>query len=104
MVDYRKTPNQRRGQEKEIFEDAFGRTHMSKILVEDTTGKSAMIVNTNVDVQVPFDDKIVSSDLEVLHIRRISASGFPMMLGRGASRHCNVRFFCRILFHHCKHG
>ena len=31
---------------------------MSRIMVADTTGKSDMMFNTNVDARVPFDDAI----------------------------------------------
>lgn len=43
MCDYAKPVEQRKGQDKEIFEDAFGRTHMSRILIEDTSGKAALM-------------------------------------------------------------
>lgn len=38
--------------------DALGRTQMSRMLVEDTTGKSDMMLNSNIDVRVEFDDAI----------------------------------------------
>ena len=36
----------------------MSRKAMSRIMVEDTSGKSDMMLNTNVDARVPFDDAI----------------------------------------------
>ena len=58
MVDYKKAFHARRGQDKEIYRDALGRRQMSSILVEDTSGKSDMMLNSNIDVRVEFNDAI----------------------------------------------
>ena len=58
MVDYKKAFHARRGQDKEIYRDALGRRQMSSILVEDTSGKTDMMLNSNIDVRVEFNDAI----------------------------------------------
>ncbi len=58
MADYKKAPRERRGQDKEVFQDAVGRTAMSQILVEDTSGKADMMLNSNIDVDVEFGDAV----------------------------------------------
>lgn len=58
MVDYKKAKSARRGRDKEIFEDALGRTNMSRMLVEDTSGKMDFMLHTNIDERVEFDDAI----------------------------------------------
>ena len=60
LCDYSKDMRQRRGQDKKIWDDALGRVYMSRMLVEDTSGKSEMMVQSNVDVRVEFDEGIVS--------------------------------------------
>jgi hypothetical protein len=39
MCEYNTSLQQKRGQEKEVFEDALGRTLMSRMMILDTTGK-----------------------------------------------------------------
>ena len=58
MVDYKKAKRARMGQDKEIFEDALGRTKMSQLLAEDTTGKMDFMLHSNIDVRVEFNDAI----------------------------------------------
>lgn len=58
MTDPTLAPSARRGTNKQIFQDAVGRVQLSKFLVNDTSGKADMLVNSNVDVRVPFDDAI----------------------------------------------
>jgi hypothetical protein len=38
--------------------DAISRAVMSRIPVEDTSGKSDVMLNSNIDVQVEFNDAI----------------------------------------------
>lgn len=58
MCEYNTSLAQKKGQEKEIFEDALGRTMMSKTMITDETGKFEMMYNTNIDVRVPFSEEI----------------------------------------------
>ena len=59
MLDYT-TPSERmRGQEKEIWTDAYGRYCFSKIIMEDTSGKADMMFNANIDVDVPFGEEVM---------------------------------------------
>lgn len=58
MVDYKRPRSQRRGQEQEVYEDALGRTKMSQMLVEDTSGDLDFMLNSNIDVRVEFDDAV----------------------------------------------
>jgi len=58
MVDYKTPRNQRQGQGKEVYEDALGRTKMSQMLVEDTSGELDFMLNSNIDVRVEFNDAV----------------------------------------------
>ena len=58
MCEYDTSLAQKTGQEKEIFQDALGRTMMSKTMITDETGKFEMLYNSNIDVKVPFSDEI----------------------------------------------
>ena len=58
MTDYKKAPGERRGRDKEVFQDAVGRAAMSQILVEDTSSKADMMLNANIDVDVEFGEAV----------------------------------------------
>ena len=62
MIDYRTPSEARKGQEKEIWNEAYGRYHYSKVIMEDTSGKTNMMFNANIDVDVPFGEDVMRAD------------------------------------------
>ena len=59
MLDYTRAAEVRVGQEKEIWNDAYGRYQFSKVIMEDTSGQADMMFNANIDVDVPFGKEVM---------------------------------------------
>jgi hypothetical protein len=58
MCEYDTPREAKRGQEKQIFEDALARAAGSKEMITDESGRFEPMYNTNIDIRVPFSDEI----------------------------------------------